>query len=205
MGTCVSICLCAVWTPPHNSIQPIFYLSVSVSVSGSVNTSLERAYKCNNNASRLLNLIIDDFVLYWINSILSIMCWNFLHFQLDWTALIRTNWMNWRQTYWTPNRAWLMPIWMKGILVLRPFHIECQWLIWTSASMLASYLIDWSCNPFLEWLAWFIKKSKKFNHSNITSDITALMQTLSLSEPLNMTYSVELCVVHNLMHFQSWH
>ena len=24
MGICDDVCLCAVWTPPHNSMQPIF-------------------------------------------------------------------------------------------------------------------------------------------------------------------------------------
>ena len=40
-----------------------------------------------------------------------------------------------------------------------------------SESTLASYLINCSCNLFVEWLAWFIRKSKQFNQRNITSDI----------------------------------
>ena len=41
MGICIGVCLGAVWTPPHNSIQPIGLLvSLSVSVSVSVNASL---------------------------------------------------------------------------------------------------------------------------------------------------------------------
>ena len=32
-------------------------------------------------------------------------------------------------------------------------------------------------NPFLERLAWFIKKYKPFNQSNIASDIASLMLT----------------------------
>ena len=28
MGICVEVCLCAVWPPPHNSIQPISYQSL---------------------------------------------------------------------------------------------------------------------------------------------------------------------------------
>ena len=50
--------------------------------------------------------------------------------------------------------------------------------------MLASYLINWGCNPFLERLAWFIKKSKQFNQSDIASDIAAVMLTLSVNLPL---------------------
>ena len=49
-----------------------------------------------------------------------------------------------------------------------------QWLILASASMLASYLINWDYNPFLEQPAWFIKKSKQFNQSDNASDITTL-------------------------------
>ena len=37
---CFDVCLYVVWTPPHNSIQPILSISASVSVSGSVNTPL---------------------------------------------------------------------------------------------------------------------------------------------------------------------
>ena len=34
MGICVDVSLCAVWTPPHNTIQPILLVSVLVSVAG---------------------------------------------------------------------------------------------------------------------------------------------------------------------------
>ena len=33
--------------------------------------------------------------------------------------------------------------------------------------MLALYRINWGCDWFLEWLAWFIRKSKQFNKSDI--------------------------------------
>ena len=45
--------------------------------------------------------------------------------------------------------------------------------------MLALYLINWDCNPFLNWLAWYIKKSKQFNQS----DIAVLTLTLSVNGP----------------------
>ena len=50
----------------------------------------------------------------------------------------------------------------------------------TWASMPASCLISWRCNPFLEPLPWFIKKSKQFNQSNITSDLAVLTLMLSV-------------------------
>ena len=56
--------------------------------------------------------------------------------------------------------------------------------------MLASYLINWGCNPYLEWLVWFIKKSKYFNQSAITSDTAALTLTLSVNGPLKANFSV---------------
>ena len=40
-----------------------------------------------------------------------------------------------------------------------------------STSTLASYLINWDCIAFLEWLTWFIKKTMQFNQSDITSHI----------------------------------
>ena len=51
-----------------------------------------------------------------------------------------------------------------------------------------SYLINWSGNPFLKWLAWFIKNSKQFNQSYITSDIAALALTLTVSEPQHFIF-----------------
>ena len=45
----------------------------------------------------------------------------------------------------------------------------------------ALYLINWDCTPFFERLAWFIKKSKEFNQTDIASDITALMLALSVN------------------------
>ena len=50
--------------------------------------------------------------------------------------------------------------------------------------MLVSYLINWCYNTYLEQLLWFIKKSKQFNHSNITSNISALILTLSVNGSL---------------------
>ena len=41
-----------------------------------------------------------------------------------------------------------------------------------------SYLIDWACNPFLEQLAMFIKKSKQFNQSNTASAIVSLKSSV---------------------------
>ena len=43
----------------------------------------------------------------------------------------------------------------------------------------ALHLISCGYNPFLEQLAWFIKKSKQFILNDIASDITALTLTLS--------------------------
>ena len=48
---------------------------------------------------------------------------------------------------------------------------------------------SWSvggCNAFLEWLVWFIKKSKQFNHSDFANNTTALMPTFSLHRPLKI-------------------
>ena len=39
------------------------------------------------------------------------------------------------------------------------------------------------CNPCLERLAWFIKKYRKFNQSDIARDIASLMLTLTVDEP----------------------
>ena len=49
-----------------------------------------------------------------------------------------------------------------------------------SASILASYLMNIGCTLFLEWLAWFIKKSKQFNQSKIPN----------VKAPLTLTFSV---------------
>ena len=54
-----------------------------------------------------------------------------------------------------------------------------------SVSTLASYLISWSCNLFLERLALFIKESKEFNQNDIASDIAALRLSLSVNRPLH--------------------
>ena len=50
--------------------------------------------------------------------------------------------------------------------------------------MLASYLINCNCNPFLEGLTWFIKKSKQFNQSDIDCDTEAWMLRLSVNGPI---------------------
>ena len=56
----------------------------------------------------------------------------------------------------------------------------------TDLEHLASYLINCGSSPFLEWLTWFIKKSKQFNDSDITNDIAALMLTFSVNGPLTL-------------------
>ena len=57
-------------------------------------------------------------------------------------------------------------------------------LFGVSASMFASYLIDLGCIPILVSLTWFLEKSEDFNQSDIPTDITALMLTLSVNRPL---------------------
>ena len=52
-----------------------------------------------------------------------------------------------------------------------------------SASVPTSSLINWGWNPFLESLAWFVKKSKQLNQSYMASDTTALILTLSVNGP----------------------
>ena len=52
------------------------------------------------------------------------------------------------------------------------------------------------CNPFLDWLVWFIKKSKQFNQSHIVSDIVALTLTLSVNGSLSIEASVSLSCKH---------
>ena len=51
--------------------------------------------------------------------------------------------------------------------------------------MLALYLINWGCNPFL---SDSLKKSKQFNQSDITSGIAALTVMLSVDGPLWLIY-----------------
>ena len=51
--------------------------------------------------------------------------------------------------------------------------------------MLALYLINWGCNPFL---GDSLKKSKQFNQSDITSGIAALTVMLSVNGPLWLIY-----------------
>ena len=57
----------------------------------------------------------------------------------------------------------------------------------TSVSTLASYLINWGCNPFSERFAWFRKKSKQFNQSSVATDMTALTLTLTFSVNRHLT------------------
>ena len=45
--------------------------------------------------------------------------------------------------------------------------------------------------PILEWLARFIKKSKQFNHNDITSEIATLTLLLSVKEPLHSKTSLQ--------------
>ena len=45
--------------------------------------------------------------------------------------------------------------------------------------------------PFLERLAWYIKKSKQLNQSNISSDIAALTLTFSVNRPLRQHFVPE--------------
>ena len=47
-------------------------------------------------------------------------------------------------------------------------------------------LVNRGCNPFLERLASFIKKSKQYNWSNTTSDNETLMLILCINGPLNI-------------------
>ena len=58
-----------------------------------------------------------------------------------------------------------------------------QWF-GASVPMIASFLINWGCNPFLEWVAWFINKSMQLIQNNIASDIAALTLTLSVKGSL---------------------
>ena len=51
-----------------------------------------------------------------------------------------------------------------------------------SAATFTSYLINLGCNPFLEWLAWFIKKSKQFKHSEF-ANIAKLRPLLIINGP----------------------
>ena len=57
-------------------------------------------------------------------------------------------------------------------------------------STLPSYLTNWGCNPFLEQLASFIKKSKHYIQFVISSDIGALTLSVNgpLDQPINNTY-----------------
>ena len=77
---------------------------------------------------------------------------------------------------------WYGANWCKDSL--RSVYAKRQWWIWSVSSTLASYLINCGCNPYLERLTWFIKKSKQFNHCDITSDITALTLMLSVNGSL---------------------
>ena len=62
-----------------------------------------------------------------------------------------------------------------------PFILSVNGWFGISAPALASYLINLGCKPILEWLTWFIKKSKQFNQSDATNNIATL--TLSLRDP----------------------
>ena len=64
------------------------------------------------------------------------------------------------------------------------FTLSVNDLFGMSTSMLVLYLISWGCNPFLELLTCFIKKSKHFNQNSIASNITTLTLMLSLNWPL---------------------
>ena len=59
----------------------------------------------------------------------------------------------------------------------------------TSVSMLLSNLINWCYKPVLEWLAWFIMKSKQFNQSEISlvTFVAVLMLMLRVNRPLCMS------------------
>ena len=70
-----------------------------------------------------------------------------------------------------------------------PGKLDLGLLVWTDKlkgifNLSSAYLINWDLNPFLEPPAWFIKKCKQFNQSEITSDIGALTMTLSVNSPL---------------------
>ena len=46
-------------------------------------------------------------------------------------------------------------------IVKAPFTVSSNDWFGVSPPMLASYLIDWGCNPFLKHIIWFIKTSKQ--------------------------------------------
>ena len=52
--------------------------------------------------------------------------------------------------------------------------------------MLALYLINWGCNPFLEQLAWFMTKFMPFKDCDFISDMAALTLTLNVNETLHL-------------------
>ena len=62
----IGLCLQAVWTPPHNSVQAILYQSVFISVSGSVNTPLQVENMKSGLCFRML------IILNWKNTIFSL-------------------------------------------------------------------------------------------------------------------------------------
>ena len=77
-------------------------------------------------------------------------------------------------------------------VVLLTFTLSANDCFGASASMIASCLINWGCNPVLERIAWFIKKSKQFNQSDIASDIAALTLMFNVNEPLNFDKPVHI-------------
>ena len=72
---------------------------------------------------------------------------------------------------------------LEKYIGLRPIYTKYQWLIW-SISVNTWFISDQLGLQSI--YAWFIKKSKQFNQSNIDSDITALTQKLSINRPLLM-------------------
>ena len=51
-------------------------------------------------------------------------------------------------------------------------HYLVIFLILSPASTFTSHMTNWGCNPFLGWPTWFIKKSKRFDHRDMVSDIS---------------------------------
>ena len=70
------------------------------------------------------------------------------------------------------------------VLLLRPVYTKHQLLV--RCISVNAHIISYQLGlqPIFEGLAWFVKKYKQFNKSDIVSDIAALTPTISVNGPL---------------------
>ena len=76
--------------------------------------------------------------------------------------------------------AFWCPIAIDSLDILRPVYTKRQWLVWSISTNTCIISDQLGLRPNLDLLTWFIKKSKQFNQSDISSHILALTLAISV-------------------------